>query len=411
MLAAAAIAVLSALALPMGGANAQTCGTDYVIAEGDSLARIAVRVYGKTSNWTIIFYANQDRLGASSSLLVPGLAIRIPCIGVEKQAEALPAAATSEAKSTAGVASPQVVVSQQIKRIEFLTADDYAPFTGRDLLNGGMSTDIVSTAMTKLEEESGGKFDFAISWVNDWSAHLNPLLTTRAFDMGFPWAKPACENFTDLDTNAKFRCQKFFFSVPVFEELTLFFVRPDSPFTYESDAEFVGKTLCRPAGYTTFELDSDGRNWVKDNKITLARPQGVDDCFRMLLDGEVDAVSINELTGRASLARLGIAKQVRVIEKPLAVISLHVIVAKAHPNSRTLLYYVNSAIEKLKTTGEFDQIVEKHLQEFWDAQAEQERVPAAAVPAASGAEPDPSAATATAKTTTAETAPVAGTAE
>ena len=62
-------------------AMAQTCGAEYRIKEGDTLAQIAARVYGSPAQWTVIFYANQDRLGTNASLLVPGLAIVLPCIG------------------------------------------------------------------------------------------------------------------------------------------------------------------------------------------------------------------------------------------------------------------------------------------------------------------------------------------
>src|SRR5258708_34943280 len=62
-------------------AAAQTCGTEYKIKEGETLAQIAARVYGNPTQWTVIFYANQDRLGTNASLLVPGLAIALPCIG------------------------------------------------------------------------------------------------------------------------------------------------------------------------------------------------------------------------------------------------------------------------------------------------------------------------------------------
>src|SRR5262245_35496956 len=61
--------------------EAQTCGTEYTIRDGETLAQIAGRVYGNPTQWTVIFYANQDRLGGNMSLLVPGLSIRLPCIG------------------------------------------------------------------------------------------------------------------------------------------------------------------------------------------------------------------------------------------------------------------------------------------------------------------------------------------
>src|SRR6185436_14752642 len=75
-----------------GTVDAQTCGTDHTVKEGETLAQIAARVYGNPTQWTVIFYANQDRLGGNISLLVPGLALRLPCIGGQAPAAAAPAA-------------------------------------------------------------------------------------------------------------------------------------------------------------------------------------------------------------------------------------------------------------------------------------------------------------------------------
>jgi Mn2+/Fe2+ NRAMP family transporter len=78
--------------------QAQSCGTDYTIKEGETLAQIAAHVYGNPAQWTIIFYANQDRLGTNVSLLVPGFTLRIPCIGGGQQAQPLPPIATTPAQ-------------------------------------------------------------------------------------------------------------------------------------------------------------------------------------------------------------------------------------------------------------------------------------------------------------------------
>ena len=347
---------------------AQSCGEDYTLQDGDSLAKIAAKAYGKASQWTIIFYANQDRLGAGQTLLVPGLSIRIPCIGANPAAK-LPDVATTEAQAAAPTVPPPL--SGEVKRIQFLTATDYAPFTDSSLPAGGMLTDVVNTAMAQFKKDTNATFDFNVSWVNDWAAHLNPLLVTRAFDMGFPWAKPNCQIFEELDANAKYRCQKFFFSNSLFEEQTLIFLKKDSPIKMVNESELVGKKLCRPAGYSTFELDENGRNWVKDKRVTMITPPSAEDCMKMLVEGTVDAVPINEMTGRAAMIHLDLTDKMRVIEKPLSFVTLHVIVAKSHPNARALLYYINTALDRLRASGTYDQIVEKHLQQFWDSQAEQ----------------------------------------
>ena len=84
----AAVLLSAAVWVDGQAAHAQTCGGDYTIKEGESLADIAARVYGNSSQWPLIFYANQDRMGANASMLVPGLSIRIPCMSGQPAAPA-----------------------------------------------------------------------------------------------------------------------------------------------------------------------------------------------------------------------------------------------------------------------------------------------------------------------------------
>src|SRR5215475_4767478 len=112
-------------------AAAQTCGTEYKIKEGETLAQIAARVYGNPTQWTVIFYANQDRLGTNASLLVPGLAITLPCIGGGgAQQSPPPAANTTGVPAPPPAAADAIMISTMVRRVEFLTADGYPPFTG-----------------------------------------------------------------------------------------------------------------------------------------------------------------------------------------------------------------------------------------------------------------------------------------
>jgi polar amino acid transport system substrate-binding protein len=360
------VVVVAAVGLLRPGAViAQTCGSDYTLKEGETLAQIAGRVYGNPSQWTIIFYANQDRLGANVSMLVPGLALRLPCIGGAPQ-PVLPPLATTPAQPPAA-SETAFFISSLLRRVEFLTADGFAPYTGRSLEGGGMLTQVIGSAMGLVKDEAKGRFDFGISWVNDWAAHLNPLLLTRAFDVGFPWARPDCDG-TNLDQSSQFRCQRFFFSDPIYEVITLLFVRADSRIKSLRNEEVSGSTLCRPAGQPVHELDQSGRNWIKDGKVTLIRPPTVDECFRLLDDGTVDGVVEAELVGRASMTGLRLTEKVRMIDQPVALTTYHVLISKSHPHARTILYYMNTSLERLRESGEYDRIVERHLARFWEAQ-------------------------------------------
>lgn len=364
---AAAIAVVAGTMRP-GTVDAQTCGTEHTVKEGETLAQIAGRVYGNPTQWTVIFYANQDRLGGNISLLIPGLPLRLPCIGGTQSPAATVVQPAPAPTAAAPSVEPMFVISSILHRVEFLTADGFAPYTGRSLEGGGMLTNVISAAMGLIKEESKGRFDYGISWVNDWAAHLNPLLLTRAFDVGFPWARPDCEGGTALDQSSQFRCQRFFFSEPLYEVLTGLFVRNNSKVKSLRRDDISGMTLCRPAGYPIHELDKGGRNWVKDGIVTLMRPPSVDECFRLLDTGAVDGVVEAELAGRASMTSLNLGGKVRMIDQPVALTTYHVLISKSHPHARTVLYYINASIEKLRERGEYDRIIERHLGRFWEAQ-------------------------------------------
>jgi polar amino acid transport system substrate-binding protein len=365
------LAVAIADSLLAGKAVAQACGTEYRIKEGETLAQIAARVYGNPTQWTVIFYANQDRLGTNASLLVPGLAITLPCVGgasPQSPPQQQNATAPAQQQQPAVAGDAPIMISTMVRRVEFLTADGYPPFTGRALEGGGMLTEVISSAMNIVKQEAKGRFDFGISWVNDWSAHLNPLLLTRAFDVGYPWARPDCDGQAGLDATSQFRCRRFFFSDPLYEVTTSLFVRNGSAIASLQSEKIAGAALCVPAGQAAYELDQGGRNWVKDGKVTLMRPPTVDECFRLLENGTVEGVVATEYSGRSSVISLGLGDKVRMLDQPVALTPLHVVISKSHPHARTILYYVNTALAKLRESGEYDMIIERHLDRFWEAQ-------------------------------------------
>ena len=284
-----------------------------------------------------------------------------------------PAAAAAGSRHDAGAppaaTETAFVISSLLRRVEFLTADGFAPYTGRALEGGGMLTHVIGAAMGLIKDEAKGRFDYGISWVNDWAAHLNPLLLTRAFDVGFPWARPDCEGGDTLDQSSQFRCQRFFFSLRTalrsdHEPLRAQQLRIKS---LEHRGDFRRDAV--PAGrLSDAELDQIGRNWVKDGKVTLMRPPTVDECFRLLDNGTVDGVVEAELVGRASITSLGLGDKVRIIDQPVALTTYHVLMSKSHPHARTILYYMNTSLQKLRESGEYDRIVERHLARFWEAQ-------------------------------------------
>ncbi len=334
---------------------AQTCGEKYTINSGDTLSAIASRTYKDGALWTLIYNSNQSVIGNKPSRIFPGQLIRIPCLDGSKTESV-------SADDADPVKPAQAVKPNWDDSVLLVTAGDYAPFTDQKLEKGGMVTDLLATAFEKRTQEHGAT-PVSISWVNDWSAHL-PMVKSKRFDGVFPWYRPDCDA-PKLFGDAKFRCENFKFSEPVFQVLMLLFVKKGSDFQFNTDDEIIGKNICRMEGYLVFDFDQNGRNWHKEKKINLTRPKTVKECFDLLDKGEVDAVSINEFTGKTGIRDLNLGGKVVPLRRPMSVVGLHVLTAKSHPQADQLIEHVNKSVEALRDSGEYDAIVEKHMTAYW----------------------------------------------
>lgn len=331
---------VSALFGFLSSAWAQSPCEEYAIRSGDNLSRIARASLGDARKWTFIYQTNIEVIGQNPHLILIGDVLRIPCI--------------NEADEDAGVAG---WTGGDDKPLTLLTANDYAPFTDRSLPAGVLVTEIVDRALATTI----GSDEYGIVWRDDWSQHLSPLLSERTFDMGFPWLRPDCAATPDEE-----RCRNFVFSEPMFEMLVLLFTERRGGIQFTRDADIVGKTLCRPSGYYTHDLDKDGRNWLRDDKIRLLMPSSVEDCFRLLQEGLVDAVALNEFTGRSAIKAMGIENDIRIVQsRPLSIEGLHVLVHRDHPEAERLIGLVNEGIRSLREDGQYQAIVDRHMNAFW----------------------------------------------
>lgn len=352
-----------AVAAGIGGASAQSCGGTYKVKPGDSLSRIADREYKDAKKWSLVYSTNRQQIGDSPNSIRVGQSLSLPCVnglptglpGGTVVAAPKPAApATTQAQAQVTLASAQADISS-IGTVSLLTGDDYAPFTDRSALNEGLVTEIVKTAMGAAPVDG-----YKIHWVNDWSSHLEPLLSNAMLDLGFPWMQPDCKS-----TPSEYRCENFHFSDPMFEMLVLLFTDSSRPIAFDTDDDIVGKTLCRPAGYFTHDLNKDGRNWLANNLITLEQPRTVAECFEMLSEGSVDAVAMNEFTGRATVKSLGLDAQVDTVPRPLSIEGLHVVVHKSHPKGEALIDSVNAGLDEIKQNGAYQNVVDTHMSAIW----------------------------------------------
>jgi polar amino acid transport system substrate-binding protein len=358
-LAAASVLALAAGALPSLG---QEACKSYTVKRGDTLTNIAMRVYGN-KNFAAIFQANRGAIGNNPNLIEVGVTIEIPCadgtVAPAGAAAETAAAETAPAEPAATEAiaevTPAAPAEEPLTEIAFVTGNDYPPFAGEDLPNGGIFTQLVRTAMARGDE----KQKFSIDFINDWSAHLDSLLPRHAYDATFPWSRPDCENLPTLPEKDAYRCTDFDFSESFYEIVDGFFaVKGSGLDTAQNYDAYLGKRICRPESYSLSGLASAG---LIEPAVTLVRPTTVSECFEALATGTVDVVAIEVQVASDALADLGLKND--VVEDPhlAQVKTLRVMVHKSNPHREEILSVIDRGLTSMRESGEWFDIVSEGL--------------------------------------------------
>lgn len=328
------------LGVGVGAGAAEACTSSYGVRAEQSLFDVAEETLGEASLWTKIFTTNPKLQDIDLMKLPAGTILHIPCAEEEIVARA-----------------PLTGLFQGNVELTLLTGSNYAPFSDLDWPGQGMLTEIVAAAF----EETTHPVSYMISWEEQWSTAIEPLLDAKAFDMGFPVFKPDC-----VAEPAHEDCLAFHYSEPLVDLVILLYTRDKSHFEYRSDADLEGREICRPAGFFLHDLDRPGRRWLRDGKISLVQPATVEDCFQLLIDEKVDAVAVNEFLGTQTLFSLGLDDYVSAHEKPMSLEGLHLAISKKHWRGTTHMYRFDAGLRALKNSTRYDQIVRRHLGYFWD---------------------------------------------
>ncbi|MES2815684.1 MAG: transporter substrate-binding domain-containing protein [Pseudomonadota bacterium] len=368
----------TAVLLTSAAAMAQDACSTYTVAVGDNLRFIARSAYGDADLYRVIYEANAATIGAKADLIEIGTALVIPCDPNDPTAplDAAPAAAEApEAEpsepapsetAAAATPEPEVVtpvaatpdpVAAPAKPISFVTGNGYAPFADEMLPGGGMMTQLAEMAVFRADPA----IPYTLTFINDWQAHIDALLPSGAYDLSFPWIRPDCEAPETLSPGDQTRCNDFVFSGPFYEIVDGFFALRDSGLGVVTDyAEFGGKRICRPEGYTTGVLEAAG---LTASTVTLVRAAMATDCFKALAAGEVDLVAIDAEVGDAAVAKLGLTARVEQNPHLATLLSLHVIAHKSNPRAVDMIGQLDAGLIEMYQSGEWYEIVSTALAE------------------------------------------------
>ena len=221
----------------------------------------------------------------------------------------------------------------------YLVTGDYPPFSGIQLPQGGMTTEITVKAFQQMGYQTNIEYE-------PWKRGFTNTQKLLYFGT-FPYVK-------DLE-----REKLFLFSDPLYSSKPYFFTRQDSNITYEKDEDLQGLTACVPIGYSYREIQS-----FLDKKIitVVMRPSNDAACFRALKKGRADLYAGNDITGWEIIKKtFGHTNDFKTIGKALKTASYYIMVGKQHPNGRALLDIFNQGLGVLKSKGVYQEIIHRHL--------------------------------------------------
>ncbi len=328
-------------------AAAQQLCTEYTIVSGDTLSGIAktARVRG---GFQVLYNANTGVL-TDPNLVEVGQVLQIPCAD-----GSLPQSSATETASAVPAATPAPAVNRPLR---IVTATGYAPFTDEDLPGGGLITQMVNRSM----ELGNADQEYTLLFINDWGSHLETLLPTGAADMVFPWFRPDCDKLDNLSEASAFRCTDFNHSAPFYEALVGYYTLKGSAYegatTY---ADLAGARLCRPEAWFTFDLEAEQ---LMPPNVELTRPVPQDGCWQLLVDGQIDVLTLDALPAEEDARELGLDDQVVKLEALTSGQTLHIFVSKDNQLANDALPIINAGLQELRTSGEWFSIVREAIKQ------------------------------------------------
>ncbi len=342
------------LTLSAGAAAAQEACSNYTVQDGDTMATIAIAAYG-TSNYQPIFNANRNEITNPNSL-EPGLVLALPCEdGSLPNGQSAQEIIAAEEQRAASVKRSNVYAPP----IKMVAGNGWEPFTTESLSGGGIMTRLATTSL----QRAGNSRDYSVSFVDDWSSHLDTLLPLGAFDISIAWTLPDCTNRSyEWSAATEARCTQFVASVPVYDVVGGFFTLPESEYAAATEfSDLEGATLCRMAGWSMVVLEEVGLN---GKNLNLIHPNSARECLDAVLTGTADVAAFEVELFASTMNDMGLTSD-DIVENPYVstLSSMSFMAHRSNPFAREYIAMMNKGLNEMRQSGEWYAIISDTLRE------------------------------------------------
>ena len=342
------------LTLTAGAAAAQDACSNYTVQDGDTMATIAIAAYG-SSNYQPIFNANRNAI-SNPNALEPGLVLVLPCEdGSLPNGQSAQDIIAAEERRAASIKRSNVYAPP----IKMVAGNGWEPFTSEGLSGGGIMTRLATSSL----QRAGNQREYSVSFVDDWTSHLETLLPLGAFDISIAWTVPDCTNRTyEWSAETEARCTQFVASVPVYDVVGGFFTLPESEYVNATSfSDFEGSTICRMQGWSMVVLEEVGLN--RDN-TTVVQPSSARECLDAVLTGTADVAAFEVELFAATKKDMGLTSS-DIVENPYVstLSSMSFLAHRTNPFAREYIAMMNKGLNEMRESGEWYAIISDTLRE------------------------------------------------
>jgi polar amino acid transport system substrate-binding protein len=222
--------------------------------------------------------------------------------------------------------------------IRLVTGDEYAPFTGRNLPEGGMLTELVQRVLLQAGHQPN------LTWL-PWKRGYQAALKGQ-FDATYPYL-PTDERSAD-----------YLFSATLYETTQRLFSRAGDALEPDDLEQLVGKRMCLPLGW---QPASRFAQLLQAGRLQVHEPPDLTTCARLIDLGRDDFFVADSLLGERAIRRSGVA-EARLSESKGVVGSntLHFLVPRNRAGAQQLIDEFDRSLRRLQESGEYRRILDTH---------------------------------------------------
>jgi polar amino acid transport system substrate-binding protein len=222
--------------------------------------------------------------------------------------------------------------------IRLVTGDEYAPFTGKALPEGGMLTELVQQVLRQAGHQPN------LTWLPWKRGYLETL--KGQFDATYPYL-PSDQRKAD-----------YLFSAALYETTQRLFSRAGDALEPENPEQLAGKRMCLPLGW---QPAPHFARLLQQGQLQLHEPQDLTACARLVDMARDDFFIADSLLGERAIRQSGLAAE-RFSESRGVVGSntLHFLVPRNRASAQQLIDEFDDSLRRLQESGEYQRILDTH---------------------------------------------------